>query len=160
MRIDGNNNAQTINGTTSANMIFGHGGNDVLNGGAGNDSLYGGTGNDVLNGGAGDDIVCGGEGADYLTGGLGRDVFRFTGATSTSAGDSLGIGDHILDFRSGEDVIKFSAVSQKTVTQTLEADGDLVIHYGTLAGSPGPTRGTIVVEDVGHYLTANDFIFG
>lgn len=153
MNFNGTNNADTLNGGTAADYMVGFAGNDVLNGGGGNDGLYGGSGNDVLNGGSGNDLLAGQGGSDYLTGGLGNDTFLF------SAGDSLGEGDHILDFVRGQDVIKFSTVSAKTVVQTLESDGDLIIHYGTLGGAPGPNQGTIVVEHVGHYLTSSDFLF-
>jgi Ca2+-binding RTX toxin-like protein len=155
----GTNASETIMGSVSADMIFGEGGSDTLSGNDSNDSLYGGAGADVLNGGAGDDIICGGIGNDSLLGGTGADVFRFTGVTGTSAGDSAGIGDFISDFQQGEDHIKFTGVSQRTVTMNLEADGDLVIHYGTLGGAPGPNQGTITLQHFGHYLTGSDFIF-
>jgi Ca2+-binding RTX toxin-like protein len=155
----GTNASETLAASTLADMIFGEGGNDNLFGNAGNDSLYGGTGADVLQGAAGDDIVCGGIGSDFMIGGTGADVFRFTGATSTAPGDSEGIGDFIGDFRQGEDHIKFTGVSPRTVTMQLEDDGDLVIHYGTLGGAPGPHRGTITLEHLGHYLSAQDFIY-
>ncbi|WP_090662212.1 M10 family metallopeptidase C-terminal domain-containing protein [Belnapia rosea] len=155
----GTNASETFAGSASADMIFGEGGNDSLFGNDGNDSLYGGTGADMLNGGAGDDIICGGIGNDVLTGGAGADIFRFTGVTSTSPGDSEGIGDVINDFQQGEDHIKFTGVSQRTVTMNLEADGDLVIHYGTLGGAPGPNQGTITLKGLGQYLSGSDFIF-
>lgn len=41
----------------------------------------------------------------------------------------------------------------------LEDDRDLVIYYGTLGGAPGPGRGTIILEHLGHDLRADDFIF-
>jgi serralysin len=158
-RHQGTNASETFTGSASADMVFGEGGSDTLFGHDGGDSLYGGTGADVLNGGAGDDIICGGIGTDVLIGGTGADTFRFTGVTSTSPGDSEGTGDVIQDFQQGLDHIKFTGVSQRTVTMNLEEDGDLVIHYGTLGGSPGPNQGTITLERFGHYLAGSDFVF-
>lgn len=155
----GTNESETFSGSAFADMIFGEGGSDNLFGNSNNDSLYGGAGADTLHGGTGNDIICGGIGSDTLIGGTGADVFRFTGVTNTSPGDSLGIGDVVSDFQQGEDHIKFTGVSQRTVTMNLEADGDLVIHYGTLGGAPGPNQGTITLQNLGHYLTGSDFIF-
>lgn len=55
-----------INGNADANR---------LDGGAGNDRLYGGGGADVLLGGAGNDVLNGGTGADRMEGGAGNDVY-------------------------------------------------------------------------------------
>ena len=155
----GTNASETFQASALADMVFGGGGDDVLFGNAGNDSLYGGAGADVLLGGAGDDVLRGGTGSDFMIGGLGADVFRFSGSANGGPGDSDGIGDVIGDFHQGEDHIKFTAVSPWTVTMQLEDDGDLVIHYGTLGGAPGPHRGTITLEHLGHYLAAKDFIY-
>ncbi len=159
VQVHGTNASETLQGGELADMIFGEGGSDVLYGGGGNDSLYGGTGSDTLQGGAGDDVLCGGIGTDVRVGGAGADIFRFTGASELLPGDSEGAGDIITDFRQGEDHIKFTAVSQRTVSMVLEDDGDLLIYYGTLGGAPGPGRGTITLEKFGHYLGADDFIF-
>ncbi|WP_043341409.1 M10 family metallopeptidase C-terminal domain-containing protein [Belnapia moabensis] len=156
----GTNASETIAGAGLADMVFGEGGSDSLFGNDGNDSLYGGAGADVLQGGAGNDVVCGGIGNDFLLGGAGADIFRFTGTPDGIVpGDSDGIGDVIGDFRQGEDRIKFTGVSPRTVTMQLEEDGDLVIHYGTLGGAPGEHRGTITLEQFGRYLGVQDFIY-
>lgn len=42
----GDNNANSIYGTSADNIIYGNGGNDTISGGAGNDTLYGGAGTD------------------------------------------------------------------------------------------------------------------
>lgn len=136
------------NGTNKANVFTGTAGNDVVQAKGGNDTIKTGAGSDYINAGAGDDLIVGGAGHDYLIGGLGKDVFLFAANDSTS-------GDHILDFSAG-DKIGFTGVSQKTVWQEFEADGDLLVHYGSLGG----TTNTITFENVHHTLAYSDFMFG
>jgi Ca2+-binding RTX toxin-like protein len=60
-----------LNGELNANVIDGGTGDDVLNGNGGNDTLHGGAGNDILNGGEQDsDTLVGGSGNDTLNGGF------------------------------------------------------------------------------------------
>lgn len=54
-RIEGTENADTLNGSSIGDIILGFGGNDILNGYAGNDVLNGGTGADTMSGGDGND---------------------------------------------------------------------------------------------------------
>ena len=104
LTVDGETDANAINGTNGANLlfgtegvdlvnargsadfVFGQGGDDVVNAGAGNDFVFGGTGKDILRGEAGRDILfgengndtlAGGQGNDQLFGGLGNDTFVF-----------------------------------------------------------------------------------
>lgn len=139
--------------------ILGGAGFDVLTGGkcadflvgyAGNDTLYGGEGRDQLYGGSGDDVLVGGAGSDLLKGDGGADIFQF------SFGDGAGTGDRILDFAEG-DRIGFLKVSERTVSQALNADGNLVIYYGAL-GSPADFSNKITLDGVHHLLAAKDFI--
>jgi Ca2+-binding RTX toxin-like protein len=141
-------------------MIFGGSGNDALVGGldadfmvgyAGNDTMRGGAGNDQLYGGSGNDLLIGGKGQDLLKGEAGADIFQF------SMGDGTGQGDHILDFSEG-DRISFVGVSQRTVSQIINAAGDLEIYYGVL-GSPTAESNKITLNDVGYYLGFDDFMF-
>ena len=67
----GNNNNNTLDGTSGDDLLIGKGGNDILNGLDGNDRLLGGDGKDKLFGGDGDDKLVGGAGADTLYGGAG-----------------------------------------------------------------------------------------
>ncbi len=53
--IDGDENANTLNGTAGADTIDGLGGDDTINGLGGSDSIDGGTGADMMKGGLGDD---------------------------------------------------------------------------------------------------------
>ena len=53
----GDENDNTVYGTTNADLMSGRGGNDVLNGGQGDDTLNGGAGNNVIDGGTGSDTA-------------------------------------------------------------------------------------------------------
>ena len=87
----------TVNGDGNANLLDGQNGNDTLNGNAGND---------ILRGGNGDDRLTGGLGNDNLTGAAGNDTFVFT--------DSWGI-DTIVDFDVSDlERIDLSALSNIT----------------------------------------------
>jgi len=72
-------------------------------------------------------------------------------------GDSTGQGDRILDFTNG-DRISFVGVSQRTVSQNINAAGDLEIYYGVL-GSPTSDSNIITLNGVGYYLGFDDFMF-
>jgi Ca2+-binding RTX toxin-like protein len=62
--LNGDGEANTIDGAAAREWINGQAGNDIVSGGGGADSLYGGAGDDVLAGGTGNDLLAGGEGAD------------------------------------------------------------------------------------------------
>lgn len=81
-RMDGNNNANVLNGGDGNDDVFGQGGNDFLYGGRGIDFMGGGFGDDIMYGGDGNDNMGAGEGNDKLYGGNGDDTF--TEATSGS----------------------------------------------------------------------------
>lgn len=87
----GNNQNNTLDGTSGNDVLIGNGGNDILNGLDGNDRLVGGDGRDRLFGGAGDDLLVGnadndlfvgGDGADDMRGGQGVDTVDYSSSTT------------------------------------------------------------------------------
>uniref|UniRef100_B8DLR7 von Willebrand factor type A n=1 Tax=Nitratidesulfovibrio vulgaris (strain DSM 19637 / Miyazaki F) TaxID=883 RepID=B8DLR7_NITV9 len=127
----GDENHNTINGTSGDDVIFGHGGNDIIHGNAGHDYLHGGAGNDFLYGEGGNDILVGGQGGDTLTGGTGADTFVWNAEDFTS-----GATDVVTDFKPGasgeNDVLRFADVlldhdgnSANGISTSLIASGDL-----------------------------------
>jgi Ca2+-binding RTX toxin-like protein len=63
----GDDDAETITGSSGPDRLYGFGGADTLRGGDGNDTLYGGLENDNLDGGPGSDTMRGDEGDDIYT---------------------------------------------------------------------------------------------
>ena len=90
---------ETNNASTAAPIIVGNNNANTLNGTTGNDTMFGLAGNDTINAGAGNDILIGGAGNDTLTGGAGLDQFVFN-----LTNEGL---DQIKDFSLG-DLIDFS----------------------------------------------------
>ncbi|MFT3955910.1 MAG: calcium-binding protein [Piscinibacter sp.] len=89
-------------GSNQENLVLT--GSTAING-SGNtlaNALLGNAAANTLNGGAGNDIVNGGAGNDRLTGGTGLDSFRFT-----TAPNSTGNADRLLDFSSADDRLQF-----------------------------------------------------
>ena len=120
--INGDNNNNSLSGTSDADQINAAGGNDTVQGNAGNDSISGGDGADRLAGAAGDDtvngdnqndMVFGGAGNDTVSGGMGQDtVFGGSGDDRVSgdgdndsvlglAGNDTLFGGNSNDFGSG-----------------------------------------------------------
>jgi Ca2+-binding RTX toxin-like protein len=62
----GNNNSNSLNGTSKGEKISGLGGNDTIDGKGGNDTISGGAGHDKITGGAGNDLLSGGAGNDQF----------------------------------------------------------------------------------------------
>jgi Ca2+-binding RTX toxin-like protein len=81
----GNDQANTIIGTSTDNQLYGNGGNDYLIGGFGNDGFVGGFGNDTLNLGPG---------SDYIVYGSPQDEYDF-----------------VLDFQSIDDAFVFNGAN-------------------------------------------------
>jgi Ca2+-binding RTX toxin-like protein len=114
-------------------LLDGGAGNDILDGGAGNDDVHGGSGNDILGGSAGNDLLDGGAGNDLLDGGAGNDLL------AGGDGDDIYVhglngGRDVIEEKSGQDVIRFSAgISSAGVSVSRNHD-DLVL---TLAGDNG-----------------------
>ena len=105
--IRGDNDNNTLSGTTNDDRLIGGSGNDILYGRAGNDHILGGNGDDILEGHAGNDLLIGGNGDDMISGGLGNDIM--SGGAGADyflfrAGDlSNGSLDTITDFEAGID---------------------------------------------------------
>ncbi|WP_299725547.1 Hint domain-containing protein [uncultured Tateyamaria sp.] len=143
--IEGDENDNTINGTSGSDNIRGNGGNDTLNGSGGDDTVSGGDGNDNIDGGTGNDTVYGGDGDDTITGGAGDDVIvggrgdDVMTAGNSSPSDTFVIrdgdgNDTITDFDPGEpDIIRFDMVEMNSFQDVLDrmsSDGpDTVITY-------------------------------
>jgi Ca2+-binding RTX toxin-like protein len=75
--INGDNNANTLNGLGTTSETF--------NANGGNDTVNANGGNDVVNGGEGADTLNGGDGNDTLSGGIGSDNGAFTDNFGTNA---------------------------------------------------------------------------
>lgn len=84
---EGNDEDNSISGTSGPDLLSGEEGDDRLSGGNGRDALLGGEGDDTLSGGEGDDILYGGEGDDLLNGGANEDTLRgYTGNDTLNGG--------------------------------------------------------------------------
>jgi Ca2+-binding RTX toxin-like protein len=136
----------TVNGDGNANLLDGQAGNDTLNGNGGNDILRGGNGVDMLNGGLGN---------DSLTGGAGFDTFAFQ--------DGWGI-DTIVDLDTNDlEDINLAALTNITDFNDLlanhvrEVGGVLEIFDGAnvirLSGH------TLAELGVAGPISTNDFVF-
>jgi Ca2+-binding RTX toxin-like protein len=105
-----------LQGDGQANLIDGHTGNDTLNGGDGNDQLNGNNGHDTLSGGTGSDTLSGGAGDDSLIGGSDLDYADYSGAitgvtVNLSTGRAIGADGH--DILSGIEGIVGSAFADR-----------------------------------------------
>jgi Ca2+-binding RTX toxin-like protein len=125
--IYGTSSADTINGLGGGDTLYGQSGNDSLDGGADNDALYGGNGNDSLNGGDGDDALYGQQGVNSYIGGTGNDYAQIdfswrtnnvTVAYSNISSGTLGDGGTIKEVEliylrsgTGNDNINVSATN-------------------------------------------------
>ncbi|MCB9993620.1 MAG: right-handed parallel beta-helix repeat-containing protein [Hyphomicrobiaceae bacterium] len=89
-----------LNGNNQANRLDGGAGDDILKGRNGSDTLIGGSGDDNLKGGKGSDILIAGKGTDTLTGGQNDDTFTFGKFQNKNT---------ITDFQNGLDKIDLSA---------------------------------------------------
>ena len=143
--VDGDDNANSLNGGGGVDRLYGGQGNDTLNGANGADALFGQGGDDSLVGDQNDDIVLdGGSGADNLLGGRGIDVL--IGGTGADIMDGGGQSDRFIwraeDLGTGVDQIS------NLQTTTDQADilqiGDVLTGY---AG--GDSTGFVQVIDDG-----------
>jgi Ca2+-binding RTX toxin-like protein len=106
-QVNGNGNANTLNGTSEDDQIIAtQGGNDTLNGGGGNDTLYAGAGADSIAAGEGADFVSAGEGNDGVTGDAGADAIYAGGGVDTVSG---GEGNDIISGEAGADTLSGDA---------------------------------------------------
>ncbi len=143
--IEGDENDNTLNGTSGADKIDGNGGNDTISGSGGNDTITGGSGNDSIDGGSGNDTIYGGDGNDSITGGSGDDIIvggrgdDTMAAGNGSTTDTFVIrdgdgNDTITDFDPSEpDIVRFDMVEMNTYQDVLDrisTDGpDTIITY-------------------------------
>uniref|UniRef100_UPI00313D0DD7 beta strand repeat-containing protein n=1 Tax=Methylorubrum subtropicum TaxID=3138812 RepID=UPI00313D0DD7 len=125
----GDDDDETVAGTSLAEFIFGRGGSDTLDGGGGSDQIGGGTGTDTIHGGDGNDTIHGGDGAsardaegDRLYGDAGDDFIRTVAARTGPAG---GVVDGGTDRDTAEIYVPFSATTD-TIAVTLTAAGSSV----------------------------------
>lgn len=107
-RIVGDDNANSLLGTTAPELVQGLGGDDILSADDNGDLLSGGEGADTLNGDDGDDLLLGGIGADVLRGGLGIDAYIGGAGADRLIGDADGTLDRFLvdGFGADADVIE------------------------------------------------------
>jgi Ca2+-binding RTX toxin-like protein len=122
--LNGDNNDNIIDGTTSADSIYGFDGDDILSGLAGNDALYGGDGNDELSGGDGADTLVGGAGNDYLHGEAGADTYLFS---QSDGQDEI----YNYDTDNSVDTVKFANLASSGVTAVFQDADALVLQYGS-----------------------------
>jgi hypothetical protein len=125
--IDGDENDNTLNGTSGSDSISGNGGNDDIDGGSGDDQIRGGAGDDTITGGGGDDTIQGGRGDNTMSAGSGSPTDTFI----IREGDG---NDTITDFDQSEpDVIAYQMdeiQSFSDVQARMTQDGpDTVITY-------------------------------
>ena len=134
--LDGGNGRDRLLGGSGNDLVQGGSDDDYLNGGIGDDTLVGGSGYDRLVGGGGADRLDGGNGRDKLSGGDGADVFVFSSASETKAGNYR---DQIRDFDRKEgdkiDLVSIDGNSAKTGNQSL-----IYIGGDTFDGHAGQLR--------------------
>ncbi|MHC2302759.1 beta strand repeat-containing protein [Rhizobium mongolense] len=124
-------------------LVTGTVGNDVIYGGGAADGLYGNFGNDTLVGGEGDDFIAGQYDVDVLTGGAGKDTF--------AGSISDWIGDRIIDYEYGEDILVFGGPMDGSAYRLRAENGETFLEVGgngsfqTLLTLSGVIAGTISV---------------
>jgi len=158
----GSNLSEVINGNEQANALDGAGGNDVINGGAGNDELIGGAGNDTLNGGADNDTY------DFRGLGLGHDQFSDTSGTDTilidnfkSILDAERVGnDEVVTLKDGDSFTIVNQFDRNSIENIQDATGTKVMATSLIGGNlPGIVAGS----DLGETMNGNggdDILFG
>ncbi|MEZ5744432.1 MAG: hypothetical protein R3D89_12105 [Sphingomonadaceae bacterium] len=139
----GDDDAETITGSSGPDRLYGFGGADTLRGGDGNDLLYGGLENDNLDGGPGSDTMRGDEGDDIYT-------VAQVGDTVTESADegfdtvyayvdfALDDNTEVLVLRgaatSGTGGAGFNRIYGSLVADTLSGMGDDDVLYGGEGG--------------------------
>lgn len=136
----GSAEANSIKGGHGDDRIYGLDGDDWIAGNGGGDIIHAGSGNDRVIGGAGNDDITGRLGADMMSGGGGADTFRYYNPIDGVFDSGLAQADRdvITDFKSGKDLLDFSAMDANPTT---EAD-DAFIFLGTdkFTGEAGELR--------------------
>ncbi len=161
MRVDAGDGDDSVSSSALSPAInarfSGGAGNDNLAGGSGADTLLGDAGNDVLRGLAGADSMIGGDGADTLSGGQDNDVIAGgRGADIFEFGSGQG-RDILIDFRPGEDDIRFVDSGFASFAQVMANATQSGAHVLITVG-PGDVLqiNNVLLSS----LTASDFLFG
>ena len=122
-KIKGNDNANTLFGTTTDDQIYGYGGKDILIGGGGHDTLDGGTDADDMYGGIGNDT--------YIVDNVDDDVFELANdghnSIVASVSYSLNWAPHVEDLvltGSGADIDGYGNSLENDIIGT-SGDNDL-----------------------------------
>ena len=164
----GNNDANTLFGTSGADTLNGLGGNDIIDGGDGADVINGGDGDDSIQGesifafGGGNDTINGGAGNDNIKGNAGNDILDGgTGDDKIYGGDQFG-------FPSGNDRIISEFGNDKVVggdgTDTLEVGSSVALGDISFYRTTGFINGTanadlvVVLADGRHIQIGNQFV--
>ena len=142
MDITGDDNGNSLQGTSDADHILGLGGNDTLTGLDGDDILEGGAGIDALNGGDGKDVLDGGAGGDAMTGGAGNDTYYVDNA-----------GDVVTEFHGGGiDTV----ISSRTYVLSSEVEKLTLTGTGNTAGTGNALNNTIIGNDGNNKLVGGE----
>ncbi|MCX7707476.1 MAG: putative Ig domain-containing protein [Anaerolineae bacterium] len=130
----GDDESNTLNGSSGADLLIGQQGDDVL---------YGFDGDDELQGGDGDDTLAGGRGNDLLAGGDGQDTYVL------NRGDGI---DRLVDTQ-GVSKIRFGAgISLQDLSATrvlVEGEAYVRLQYGA---------GDAILIGQGAQLTSSDAV--
>jgi Ca2+-binding RTX toxin-like protein len=177
----GDNNANTINGTSGDDMIFGLAGNDGIHPGLGNDTVNAGDGNDIISFSGGRlnaaDKIDGGAGFDtvLLNGDYtGANAVSFTSTTmvnvekiAVGAGSSYSLTTNDATVGSGQtltvDASALGASNSLTFNGAAETNGSFVITGGAGADSLTGGAGNDTINggagnDVFHPGLGNDTV--
>ena len=117
--------------------LYLHGFDDLKGLGNGmNNRIMGNNANNILDGAAGKDILAGNGGVDRMTGGAGNDIFVYSKKSDA--------GDHITDFRHGEDLI-----DMRPLTRSLSLSGTEIAQAVKLVDQDGSTLIMIDADGAG-----------
>ncbi len=132
----GNDN---MTGSASDDTLYGHTSDDTITGGTGNERIMGGAGNDVLQGVDGNDTLVGGEGADVF-------LYQYGNAINSAS-----VGDEILDFEQGTDMILFTGDLADSGIEWYEED-----NYDGIIGAAANDQPVLVWDSTNHRLWYDD----
>ncbi len=122
--VEGDEEENTLIGTSGHDLLSGMGDSDDLTGKDGNDILLGGEGDDLLKGRAGIDFLEGGDGNDDLRGGQDGDLLFGLGGDDTlmgGEGDDVLVGANISNRDSTVDDFLFDGGDPTLPTQAYQA---------------------------------------
>lgn len=130
-----------IEGNDEANHLQGQSGRDIIRGHGGDDVLIGGVGDDRLEGGAGNDHLYGESGADTLIGGAGDDVYHVDDAADVVA-EAEGGGNDTLHVAISYALAAGQHVETMTLQQASASNLDLTGNEldNNIYGNAGSNR--------------------